>query len=62
MVKKIKDWCISKTPPWMQKAKAKYPKTFWTVTIILIILPFSPVTFAVLHSISWLWAWMFAVK
>lgn len=62
MIKKIAKWCREKAPAWMLRLEAKYPKTFWTVMAVLIILPFSPVTFAVLHWLSSMWAWMFTVK
>ena len=60
--KKFKAWCVRKVPKPLQKYEQKHPFTFWAVTITLVVLPFSPVTFALLHGASWLWTWMFAVK
>ena len=45
-------------PAWLQRVAAKYPKTVGLVVVILIILPFSPVTFGFIHLITW----MFTIK
>ena len=46
------------SPAWLQRLAAKHPKTVGIVVVILIILPFSPVTFSLIH----LWTWLFAIK
>lgn len=47
-MRKAKAWALMKTPKWMRRYMRSHPKTFWVVIIILLVLPFSPVTFALL--------------
>lgn len=38
-VVKTKDWCIAKSPPWVGKFEKGYPKSFWTLFLILWLIP-----------------------
>ena len=45
-------------PAWLQRLAAKHPWSVGLAVVILIILPFSPVTFGFIHLITW----MFTIK
>jgi len=62
MLKGMKAWCLKKSPPWMLRWKDRHPKSFWFTMAILIILPFSPVTFGLIHMISSFGMWVGLIK
>jgi hypothetical protein len=62
MLVKIKAWCIKASPPWMLRWKANHPKSFWATMTVLVILPLSPVTFALIRLLSSIGMWFGLIK
>ncbi len=44
------------SPAWLWRLAKKYPWTVGLVVVALVIAPFSPVTFSLLHGITWLFS------